>query len=180
MPCAYNLYDRTTCTYDVMPAKIRCFPDSVPTILSALSSAMRNQNIALILFNPDVIELMSVVLRQWKLGSRGVEPSQGAACIEELIMSCNSSVVVFDLDPPYARSAALVLQLMRRFPDRSFVLTCADPLLALASEPLLLGYPIFQKPYEPDRIADIVASMVQCTWGDVFHRHLSRSEEFIA
>ena len=64
-------------------------------ILSTIEP-MRNQNIALILWNPDVIELMSVV-RVNETGIAGVEPSQGAACIEELITSCNSSVVVFDL-----------------------------------------------------------------------------------
>jgi hypothetical protein len=120
---------------------------------------MKSINVALILWNADVIDLMSVVLSQWKLRSRGVEPSQGARRIEKLIASTDVSVVVFDLDPPYAQSAAVVLNLIRRFPGKSFVLTCADPILALMKAPALIGRPIFQKPYEPDELAKTVVSM---------------------
>src|SRR5262245_35927928 len=127
--------------------KLRYFPDTFRATGGALSSAMKNINIALILWNTDVIDLMSFVLCQQKLTSRGVEPSQGEERIEELIASCNPSVVVFDLEPPYARSSAVLLHLVKRFPDRSFVLTCADPVLAVMSAPRLLGHPIFQKPY---------------------------------
>jgi hypothetical protein len=120
---------------------------------------MKTINVALILWNADVIDLMSLVLSQWKLRSRGVEPSQGERRIEKLIASTDPSVVVFDLEPPYARSAAVVLNLTRRFPGKSFVLTCADPILALMKAPALLGRPIFQKPYEPDELAKTVVSM---------------------
>jgi hypothetical protein len=121
---------------------------------------MESINVALILWNADVIDLMSVVLSEWKLRSRGVEPSQGARRIEQLIASTDPSVVVFDLEPPYAQSAAVVLKLIARFPGKSFVLTCADPILALIKAPALLGRPFFQKPYEPDALAKTVASMV--------------------
>jgi DNA-binding NarL/FixJ family response regulator len=122
--------------------------------------AMTTTNIALILWNTDVIDLMSLVLLQWKLTSRGVEPSQGEEAIEQWIASYNPKVVVFDLDPPYARSGAVVSNLIRRFPEQSFVLTCADPILALVKAPALFAHPIFQKPYEPDELAKTVASLV--------------------
>jgi DNA-binding NtrC family response regulator len=136
---------------------------------------MKSINIALILWNTDVIELMSFVLCQRRLTSRGVEPSQGEERIQELIASCNPSVIVFDLEPPYARSAAVVQHLITRFPDRAFILTCADPVLALMSAPRLLGYPIFQKPYEPDDMVQAVASMMKrsASGRDFSKRHVS-------
>jgi hypothetical protein len=118
-------------------------------------------DVVLILWNPDVIELVSFVLHHRNLTSCGVEPSQGAQRIEELIASCSPSVVLFDLDPPYDRSAGAALNLMRRFPNRPFVVTCADPALALKSAPWLSRHPMFQKPYEPDEIADTVRSIAR-------------------
>jgi DNA-binding NtrC family response regulator len=118
-------------------------------------------DVALILWNPDVIQLVSLVLRHQNLRSRGVEPSQGADEIQDLIVSGSPSVVVFDLKPPYYESAAFVLSLAGRFPDPSFVITCADPVLALKAAPWLCCYPILQKPYEPDEICEAVRSMVR-------------------
>ena len=120
---------------------------------------MKSINVALILWNADVIDLMSVVLSQWEVMSRGIEPSEGVHRIERLITSTNPSVVVFDLAPPYARSATVVLNLISRFPGKSFVLTCADPILALMKAPALFGRPILQKPYKPDDLAKTVLSM---------------------
>ena len=118
-------------------------------------------DVALILWNPDVIQLVSLVLLHRNLKSCGVEPSEGPDIIEDLIESCEPSVVVFDLDPPYERSASIVQQLRDRFPDRSFVMTCADPALALKKAPWLSRVPVFQKPYEVDEIANTVRSMVR-------------------
>ena len=118
-------------------------------------------DVALILWNPDVINLMSLVLLHRNLRSCGIEPSEGVARIEGLIESCGPSVVIFDLDPPYGRSSAVALDLLDRFPDRYFVMTCADPILALKNAPWLSGHPVFQKPYEVEAIANTVRSMVR-------------------
>ncbi|PYS17624.1 MAG: hypothetical protein DMG11_34620 [Acidobacteria bacterium] len=102
-------------------------------------------DVALILWNPDVIQLVSFVLLHRNLRSRGVEPSRGAEEIQDLIASCGPTVVVFDLKPPYDESSSVVRSLLCRFPDRSFVMTCADP----------------------DEIGDTVDSMVQLASGNV-------------
>jgi len=115
-------------------------------------------DVALILWNPDVIQLMCYALFCRNVVSKGVEPSEGAERIAEWIVSCDPTVVVFDLDPPYSRSAAVVLHLIHRFPNRSFVMTCADRVLALKSAPWLCTYPLFQKPYETDQVAESVLS----------------------
>jgi hypothetical protein len=117
-------------------------------------------DVALILWNKDVIQLVSLVLLRRNLKSDGVEPSEGPEKIEALIASSSPTVVVFDLDPPYDRSAAVISHLLNRFPDRSFVMTCADPVLALRSAPWLSSHPVFQKPYEMDEIAATVLAMV--------------------
>jgi hypothetical protein len=118
-------------------------------------------DVALILWNPDVIQLVSFVLDRRDLKSCGVEPSGGAKRMEDLIMSCSPTVVVFDLDPPYDRSATVALHLLHRFPECSFVMTCADSRLALKTAPWLSRYPIFQKPYEVEEIANVVRSMAR-------------------
>jgi len=128
----------------------------------ALSNAMNTHtDVALILWNTDVIQLVSLVLHHRNLRSWGVEPSDGAEKIEDLILCTDPSVVVFDLDPPYDRSAAIALHLQNRFPELSFVMTCADSRLALHDAPWLSRHPIFQKPYAMDEIANLVRSMVR-------------------
>src|SRR5262245_44236795 len=117
-------------------------------------------DVALILWNPDVIELVSLILRSRNLKSTGLEPAEGIDKIEQLIVSRGPRVVVYDLDPPYDRSAAVALQLMARFSDCSFVMTCADRALAVKAAPWLRLYPVFQKPYEPDQIVRTVRSLV--------------------
>jgi hypothetical protein len=118
-------------------------------------------DVALILWNRDVIELVSFVLLRRDLRSRGLEPSEGLERIQDLILSCSPSVVIFDLDPPYDQSAAIALGLLDRFRDCSFVMTCADSNLALKKAPWLSRYALFQKPYEFDEIANTVRSMVR-------------------
>jgi DNA-binding NtrC family response regulator len=118
-------------------------------------------DVALFLWNPDVIELMSVALRERNLKSRGVEPSEGEDKIEDLILSWDPNVVVFDLDPPYDRSAAIARHLHERFPDCSFVITCADSARALKKAPWLSRYRLFEKPYGMEDLANSVRSMVR-------------------
>src|SRR4029453_2627908 len=113
-------------------------------------------DVALILWNPDVIELVSLTLRGRNLKSSGLEPAEGIEKIEELIVSRGPRVVIFDLDPPYHRSAAVALHLMARFSDCSFVMTCADRSLAVKAAPWLRLHPVFQKPYEPDEMVRTV------------------------
>lgn len=116
-------------------------------------------DVALILWNRDVIELVSLVLLSRNLISSGCEPCAGQDTIENLIVSSRPSVVVFDLDPPYERSSEVARRLIDRFPDRSFVMTCADTVLALKKAPWLSAHPLFQKPYDMAEIANTVGSM---------------------
>ncbi len=118
-------------------------------------------DVALFLWNPDVIELVSMILLRRNLQSCGVEPSKEIASIEACIAAWSPSVVVFDLAPPYDRSAAGALRLVRRFPDRPFVMTCADKGLALRRAPWLAGHVMFQKPCEVNDVANAVRSLVR-------------------
>ena len=124
-------------------------------------------DVALILWNTDVIDVVSFVLLRRNLRSRGLEPSEGRERIEDLILSCSPSVIIFDLDPPYDRSAAIVSDLLDRFRDCSFVMTCADSNLALKKAPWLSRYALFQKPYEIDEMANTVRSLVRRATGRV-------------
>jgi hypothetical protein len=123
-------------------------------------SAMHTQvDVALILWNQDVIDWVSLVLLERKLRSHGVEPSAELQTIEHLIGSCRPYVVVFDIAPPYTQSTAVLLRLLNRFPDRAFVVTCADPVLAVLAAPWLSVRVVLQTPYEPDVIVRTVVSM---------------------
>ena len=128
----------------------------------APSNAMNhNIDVALVLWNTDVIQLASLVLCRRNLVSTGIEPSEGLDRIGDVIASSGAPVVVFDLEPPYARSAAVLSQLLNRFIDRSFVMTCADPMLAVKATPWLSGHNIFQKPYAMADMADTVCSLIR-------------------
>jgi DNA-binding NtrC family response regulator len=117
-------------------------------------------DVALILFNSDVIDLMSFVLLDADLKSSGFEPSEGEDKIEEFISSHRPGLVIFDLDPPYRQSTVVLKRLLNRFPDLPFVMTCADPKLAITAAPWLSCHHVFRKPYEPDEIRDVVGSML--------------------
>ena len=117
-------------------------------------------DVALILWNPDVIQWVSFILLQQNLKCCGIEPSAGPQKMEEMIASHRPSVVVFDLAPPYKHSAAVFLRLLDRFPDRAFVTTCADPIVARKAAPWLSCHLTLQKPYEADVIEKIVVSKV--------------------
>lgn len=116
-------------------------------------------DVALIVWNADVIELLSFVLRNHDLDCVGLEPSQGVDTIERLIATVSPPVVVVDLDPPYKRSAVVAQRLLYRFHNSSFVITCADPVLAVRSAPFLERYPLFQKPYDLNEIASTIQSL---------------------
>jgi hypothetical protein len=116
-------------------------------------------DVALILWNPDVIQLMSMVLWHRHLSASGVEPHEREK-IQSLIESGKPSVVVFDLDPPYQRSAAVLSDLMARFSGCSFIMTCADPALALKFVPWLSSYRVFQKPYPIDELGNAIDAKV--------------------
>jgi DNA-binding NtrC family response regulator len=113
---------------------------------------------ALILWNSDVIELVSMALKHSNIRSYGIEPAEGAN--EHLLESSNPAVVIFDLDPPYRRSAAVVRDLLHRFPAQAFVFTCADPVLAINAAPWLSSYTILQKPYDINEIVTTVRSLM--------------------
>lgn len=160
--------------YEYLPPMIRSFADGFPVTAGAAWSTMNTRiDVALILWNTDVIELLSFVLFRRNLTSLGLEPSEAAERIEDLILSCGPSVAVYDLDPPYDRSAAAARQLSRRFPDVSFVMTCADPALALKNAPWLCEHPVFQKPYEIDDIVSAVRFRVRRIRKDLSRLSLS-------
>jgi len=115
---------------------------------------------ALILWNPDVIELVSLALLHRNLKSKGIEPDEGIERMEDLIHSTRPTAVIFDLEPPYDRSASIAHHLMDRFPDCSFVITCADSKHVRRTAPWLSAYPMFQKPYRVEDIADKIHSIV--------------------
>src|SRR5262247_2095397 len=117
-------------------------------------------DVALILWNPDVIQWVSFILLQQNLKCCGIEPSAGPQKMEEMIASHRPSVVVFDLAPPYKHSAAVFLRLLDRFPDRAFVTTCADPIFARKVAPWLSCHLTRQKPYEAEVIEKAVVSRV--------------------
>jgi len=117
-------------------------------------------DVALFLWNTDVIHLMSWMLQHRNMKSCGVEPSEGADRIKDLIVSCSPSVVIYDVCPPYEVSTLTAMDLQDRFPEISFVITCADSALAMKKAPWLYGRTVFQKPYEMDVMANTVQSMV--------------------
>jgi hypothetical protein len=122
---------------------------------------MNKEDVALILWNPDVIDLVAFALDRESLKSFGAEPSQETAALEQLIQSHDPSVVIFDLAPPYDRSAAVLLPLVNRFPSRFFIMTCADKALAIKKAPWLSARPLFQKPYAVAEVADMVSSVIR-------------------
>src|SRR5262249_4523104 len=120
----------------------------------------RPTDVALLLWNPDVIQLMTWLLLDRDLGSCGVEPSEDPEVIEDLIASRHPAVIVFDLIPPYEISASILRRLADRFPELSVVVTCADSSLALKKALWLSAHPLFQKPYDAEAVANVVSSLV--------------------
>jgi len=126
--------------------------------------AMNSQtDVALILWNEDLIDLMSFVLQEFGMTSFGLEPFESRKTIEDTIALRKPCVIIFDLDPPYERSAATALELIDRFADCSFLMTCADPLLAFQKAPWLCGQAIFEKPYDVLQLAASVHLLVRRT-----------------
>ncbi|HLH30557.1 MAG TPA: hypothetical protein VKY31_05105 [Terriglobia bacterium] len=120
-------------------------------------------DIALILWNQDVIDVLSFALRLRNLSSDGIQPLEGIHRIADFIALSGAGVVVLDLAPPYAEAAATAMLLADRFQNCSFIMTCADRALALNAVPWLQGYPVFQKPYELDEIVEAVHAIFLCS-----------------
>ena len=118
-------------------------------------------DVALVVWNPDIIQLLSFALQTHDLNGVGIEPSEGTRNIARFLDFADAPVVVFDLEPPYNRSAAGLLPLLQKFQQRAFVVTCADPVLALKSAPYLARYPVFQKPYDIGKIVSTIQTLAR-------------------
>ena len=116
-------------------------------------------DVALILWNADVIEWVSLVLQQEHLTCCGIEPCGGEPHLARWIASQNPRVVMLDLAPPYKESTRMFRRLLDSSPDRLFVLTCADPCLAVKAGPWICAHPTLQKPYGPETLRLILGSM---------------------
>lgn len=117
-------------------------------------------DVALVIWNPDLIELLSIVLQEHNLTSCGLEPLEDVRRIEEFLALSRPGLVIYDIAPPYNRDARIVLHLSRRFPECAFLLTCADRCLAVQQAAWLSRYAIFQKPYEISEVADAVHAVI--------------------
>ncbi len=115
-------------------------------------------DVALILWNTDVIDWVSFILLQQNLKCCGIEPSAGVGNIEALIASQAPQVIMFDLAPPYIESAKMFLGVVARFPDPLYVVTSADPVLALRAAPWLSHLTIVQKPFDAEVISKVLGS----------------------
>jgi hypothetical protein len=118
------------------------------------------RDVALFLWNEDIIHMMSWLLLDRNVESDGVEPSEGEDAIESRIACWNPKIVVFDLIPPYQDSAAVLARLIDRFPEMRFIVTCADTTLALRKAPWLSRLRLFQKPYDPYALVDQIQAAV--------------------
>jgi hypothetical protein len=136
-------------------------PDGFSFPSVALSNAMNTQlDVALFLWNQDIIQMMSWLLLDRNVESDGVEPAEGEDAIENLIACWSPKIVVFDMIPPYQSSAAVLARLLNRFPELSFIVTCADSTLALRKAPWLSRLRLFQKPYDPYAVVDLIQTKV--------------------
>jgi hypothetical protein len=136
------------------------FPDRRFWCYRRPSSAMDRLDVALILWNADVIQWVSYVLLQQDFKCCGIEPSGGVDRIEELIATTGPRLVMLDLAPPYTKSTNDFLHLLERFPRQLFVITCADPLFAIQAAPWLCSQLMLQKPYGPETIRKIVVPLL--------------------
>ena len=128
----------------------------------ARSDAMKAfVDVALVVWNPDIIQLLSFVLQTHDLNGVGIEPSEGTKNIARFLEFADAPVVVFDIEPPYTRSTAGLLPLLEKFQQCAFVVTCADPVLALKSAPYLARYPVFQKPYDLSKIVSTILELTR-------------------
>lgn len=117
-------------------------------------------DVALILWNADVIDWVSLVLQQDRLTCCGIEPRGGAPHLERWIASHYPRLVMLDLAPPYVESTRIFRRLLDSFPDLLFVLTCADPYFAIKAGPWVCDYPTLQKPYDPEMLRLMLGSML--------------------
>jgi hypothetical protein len=118
-----------------------------------------HRDVALILCNPDVIDLVAYLLARRNMTYVGLDPWAGVGSMQKLILLHRPACVVMDLIPDYRSSGQYALRLMKLYPESKFMFTAADPQLALARLPWLNGYATFQKPFDPILMADLITSM---------------------
>lgn len=118
-------------------------------------------DVALVLWNVDVIDLVASLLRERRLSVVGLEPREETERIQEVLTARGPRVVVFDLAPPYRRSGQVAADLLRSFKSSKFIFTCADPKVAFMMEPWLSCYQVFQKPYDVMDLTDVIASTLK-------------------
>src|SRR5262245_5456012 len=109
-------------------------------------------DVALILWNPDVIQWVSFILLQQNLKCCGIEPSAGPQKMEEMIASHRPSVVVFSLAPPLKPSGARPWCLLVRFLAWASATPCAHPTSARKAARWRPYCSTLQKSYEGDVI----------------------------
>jgi hypothetical protein len=118
-----------------------------------------HRDVALILCNPDVIDLVAYLLVRRNMTYVGLDPWAGIDSMQRLILRHRPACVVLDLIPDYRSSGQYALRLMKLYPESKFIFTAADPQVALARLPWLKGYATFQKPFDPILLADLITSM---------------------
>ena len=118
-----------------------------------------HRDVALILCNPDVIDLVGYLLARRNMTYVGLDPWAGVSSMQGLVSMHRPACVVMDLIPDYRSSGQYALKLMKLHPESKFIFTAADPQLALARLPWLKGYATFQKPFDPILLTDLIASM---------------------
>jgi DNA-binding NtrC family response regulator len=118
-----------------------------------------HRDVALILCNPDVIDLVAYLLARRNMTYVGLDPWAGIDSMQRLILRQRPACVVLDLIPDYRSSGQYALRLMKLYPESKFIFTAADPQVALARLPWLKGYATFQKPFDPILLADLITSM---------------------
>jgi len=155
-----KLFSRFSSLNVALAVNIGRFPDRRFCRYRTPSTAMDRLDVALILWNSDVIQWVSYVLLQQDFTCCGIEPSDGVGRIEELIASSGPRLVMLDLAPPYEKSTKDFLYLLERFPRQKFVITCADPLFAIQAAPWLCSQLMLQKPYGPEVIRKIVVPLL--------------------
>src|SRR5215510_315080 len=118
-----RLFSRFFLPNVALSGNIGRFPDRRFLRYRTPSTAMERLDVALILWNSDVIEWVSYVLLQQDFRCCGIEPSDGVNRIEDLIAATRPRLVMLDLAPPYEKSTNDFLHLLERFPRQKFVIT---------------------------------------------------------
>ena len=118
-----------------------------------------HRDVALILCNPDVIDLVAYLLARRNMTYVGLNVGRRELDARTRFSVHRPACVVMDLIPDYRSSGQYALKLMKLHPEAKFIFTAADPQLALTRLPWLKGYATFQKPFDPILLADLITSM---------------------